>query len=756
MFIALVLAGCRDREPADSIVNSVDLEKRSTFSEHDQMVDTMEKIAEWSTTNHPILGNGDATALILQLRQLVASPRRDREGLNAFLGLHMQLGQAESELGNLDRGIKHYSAALQALEELAATGVAKPEELLEVKYRLAISWMRMAETQNCCLRNSPDSCLLPIRGTGIHTQQENSKKAIQYFSDVLREAPRDSSLFIRSRWLLNIMYMTIDGYPDQVAEQFRIRPDVFESEQPFRKFTNVAGGLGIDTFSLLGGAIVDDFTGDGYLDLVVSNFDLQEQTHFFRNNRDGSFTDTTESANLRGLVGGCNLVQADYDNDGDNDILMLRGAWMGETGRIPNSLLQNDGRGRFTDVTVDAGMGKDNYPSQTAAWADFDNDGDLDVFIGNEHLVGSDFAPCQLFRNDGNGTFTDIAVSAGVTNERFTKAVVWGDYDGDDDPDIYLSNLESDNRLFRNEGDGTFLDVAGELGVAGPQASFPAWFWDFDNDGNLDLFVSSYEWRRGNLAAVVSSYLGLPVEFDRLHLYRGDGNGGFEERAASQNLTRISLPMGANFGDLDNDGFLDFYLGTGYPDYEALMPNVMYRNCGGRGFSDVTTAGGFGHLQKGHGVAFADIDNDGDQDVFQQLGGFLLGDKFYDALFENPGFGNHWMTVRLVGVQSNRSAISARIRIVISEAGQTRSIYKRVNSGGSFGANPLQQSIGLGSASRIDELEIYWPTSKIKQVFRDVGVDQIIEITEGVDHIRRLNLEVTRFQVPPDDGPPSG
>ena len=134
--------------------------------------------------------------------------------------------------------------------------------------------------------------------------------------------------------------------------------------------------------------------------------------------------------------------------------------------------------------------------------------------------------------------------------------------------------------------------------------------------------------------------------------YRGTKDHRFQEVAKEVGLSQITLPMGANFGDLDNDGFLDFYLGTGYPDYEALMPNVMYHNQRGTKFLDVTEKGGFGHLQKGHGIAFADFDNDGDQDVVTQLGGFYRGDKFYDALFENPGFNNRWL-----GDQTDRHTI---------------------------------------------------------------------------------------------------
>ena len=189
--------------------------------------------------------------------------------------------------------------------------------------------------------------------------------------------------------------------------------------------------------------------------------------------------------------------------------------------------------------------------------------------------------------------------------------------------------------------------------------------------------------------------------------------------------------LSGNFGDLDNDGYLDFYVGRGYPGYEALIPNLMCRNRPEGGFADVTTAGGFGHLQKGHGIAFADIDRDGDQDVFLQVGGIFPGDAFGDALFENPGANGNWLKVRLIGVRSNRSATGARIRCEIEDGGQRRSIYRYVGSGGSFGANPLQQMIGVGEAEEVDVLEIFWPTSGWTQVMRNVPVNQGIEIVEA-------------------------
>ncbi len=199
--------------------------------------------------------------------------------------------------------------------------------------------------------------------------------------------------------------------------------------------------------------------------------------------------------------------------------------------------------------------------------------------------------------------------------------------------------------------------------------------------------------------------------------------------------------MGCNFGDLDGDGFLDFYLGTGWPAYEALMPNLVFRNRAGVDFSDVTTAAGLGHLQKGHAVVFADLDNDGDQDVFEQMGGFYSGDRFYDALYENPGFDNHYLTVILAGTRSNRSAIGARLRLVAGKGDESRSLYRHVNSGATFGGNPLRRFFGLGKAEIIERLEVFWPTTGKTQTFTDLPLDRTLRITEGREGYEPIVLE---------------
>jgi hypothetical protein len=208
----------------------------------------------------------------------------------------------------------------------------------------------------------------------------------------------------------------------------------------------------------------------------------------------------------------------------------------------------------------------------------------------------------------------------------------------------------------------------------------------------------------------------------------GDGTFGNVTRLAK--LDHVLMGMGANYGDLDNDGWLDFYVGTGDPDFSTLVPNRMFRNDEGRRFQDVTTSGGFGHIQKGHGVAFADLDHDGDQDVLIKMGGAYPGDNYRTALFANPGHGQRWVAFKLAGVRSNRAAIGARLRVVVKGPGGERSIYRTVSTGGSFGSSPLRQHIGLGMAQSIERLEITWPATGATQIVDNLEMDRIYRVRE--------------------------
>ena len=281
--------------------------------------------------------------------------------------------------------------------------------------------------------------------------------------------------------------------------------------------------------------------------------------------------------------------------------------------------------GTFTDVTAQAGLAEPATSTQTAVWADVDNDGHLDLFIGNEN------GPSQLFRNKGNGTFEDISHAAGVDKISFAKAVAAADYDNDGYVDFYVSNLNGNNFLYHNNHDGTFTDVAAEAGVQKPWQSFPAWFFDYDNDGNPDLFVTSYY---VSTEETLRSYLGLPANAETLKLYRNMGDGTFRDVTAETHLDRVFMPMGSNFGDVDNDGFLDIYLGTRNPSYGSVLPNVLLRNHDGKYFTDVTASSGTGELHKGHGVAFADLGNNGHGDLLEEVGGAVPGDRHAFRLFK--------------------------------------------------------------------------------------------------------------------------
>jgi hypothetical protein len=308
--------------------------------------------------------------------------------------------------------------------------------------------------------------------------------------------------------------------------------------------------------------------------------------------------------------------------------------------------LRNNCDGTFTDVTVSAGLAELSA-SQAAVWADINNDGFLDLFVGNE------MGPSQLFLNNGDGTFKDIAVSAGVAGDgtAYSKGVAAADYDSDGYVDLYVSNNNGRNFLYHNNHDNTFTELAAEAGVTGPGRCFTSWFFDYDNDGLPDLFVTSYF---ASVDDTMRTYLHLPHNATTLKLYRNLGAGVFKDVTRQTDLEKVFMPMGANFGDIDNDGFLDIYMGTGNPSYASLLPSVLLRNHDGEYFVDITASSGTGELHKGHGVAFADLANNGQEDIVFEVGGATPGDSHALRLFRNPGNANDWITVKLVGAKTNR------------------------------------------------------------------------------------------------------
>ena len=274
--------------------------------------------------------------------------------------------------------------------------------------------------------------------------------------------------------------------------------------------------------------------------------------------------------------------------------------------------------------------------------------------------------------------------------------------------------------------------------MSGPDLSFACWFWDFDNDGHLDLYVNDY---RARVAEVLASAMGVKIQgSSRPRLYRNLGRDGFRDVSHEVGLDRAMAPMGANFGDIDNDGYLDIYLGTGDMSYEGLDVNLLFRNVDGFRFDDVTTSSGTGHLQKGHGVSFADYDSDGDLDIFVELGGATPGDRAYNALFQNPVHDREWLKVKLVGTKTNRAALGAKIRVDLKSAdGLSRSIHRTVGNNSSFGGNSLVETFGLLDSKHVVELVVSWPTSRTTQTFHEIAARQTIEIVEGASSYKVLS-----------------
>jgi hypothetical protein len=638
---------------------------------------------------------------------------------------HGALAQLKAYMGDMDSAIREWTIQYQIAQS------SFPDAVTYMQETLGVAYLHKSEMENGVYRDSGSQDIFPPLHPGAHYEkQEDSELAVQYLLQSLDRAPTDLAV----RWLLNVAYMTLGEYPAQVPAKYVIPLSVFESKESVGRFTDVAPAAGLNVFGSAGGLVVDDFDNDGRLDVVTSSQDMCDSMHYFHNNGDGTFADRSVQAGLSNQLGGLNLVAGDYNNDGCMDLLVLRGGWEFPMRR---SLLRNNCDGTFTDVTQESGLGETVTASQTAVWADVDNDGYLDLFIGNEN------APSQLFHNKGNGTFEDIAHAAGVDRTAYTKGVVAADYDNDGFVDFYVSNTMGANFLYHNNHDLTFTEIGKQAGVQTPYYSFATWFFDYDNDGWPDLFVADY---LTSVDEVMRSYLDLPHQAETLKLYHNLHNGAFQDVTAQVGLDKVFMPMGANFGDVDNDGFLDIYLGMGTPSFATLTPHVLLRNKQGKSFVDITASSGTGELHKGHGVAFADLERTGHEDILTETGGAVPSDKHTLRVFQNPGNDNDWINVRLTGVKSNRSAVGAQIKITVeNDGGTARSIYRTVGDTSSFGVNPLEQHLGLGHGARVLSLDVWWPATNTRQRFVQVQKNQFITIREFATEYAKLKRPPARL-----------
>jgi tetratricopeptide (TPR) repeat protein len=530
------------------------------------------------------------------------------------------------------------------------------------------------------------------------------------------------------QWLFTLALDQVKGprppLPDFAlfpVETFKIDP----ANAPLLAFEDIAPKLGIHHLNGNGTAAWGDIDGDGRQDLIVSGSGVFIRV--YRNEGD-KFTDVTDAVGLGKVPSGYSLNLIDYDNDGWPDLYISLNGW---SGPMRNLLFHND-HGKFTDVSKKSGA-DDPGSGFVSLWGDLDNDGWLDLVIANGVL--QEGSTTQIYRNNGNGTFTNVTKAAGLNEPPGWGAIgiALGDYDKDGRLDILINGRDNaPNRLYHNDGNMHFTEVAAKAGVLQPPHNgFVCFLFDYNNDGWPDILTTSLAPWEAAVEGLKKGYApanARSVHPDANRLFRNNGNGTFTDVTFQSKLYYPTGTMGAGVADLDNDGYLDVYIGTGDPQISRLEPNRLFRNNGDGTFADLTNFVGFARPgNKGHGVAFVDIDDDGALDIFAQLGGHYPGDHTYNAFYHNlKAAQNHWLEVELRGVKSNRMAIGAQLTV---KAGGLL-VYREVKGSEGFGSTSMfRQHFGLGANAKVDSVEIRWPSGVTHQ-FTGLDANQIISVKE--------------------------
>ncbi len=668
-----------------------------------------------------------AQALLLwgSILEKIGSPHRSRDAFERALALD-DLGESQRLFAltrltylclspvnvlDLEKAGEYLSAAREAgLPEREAVRLeAMRLECLDQRDDAIATYRRAIEVD-------PEG-VLPRRGlAALLIRSRRTEEARSLLREALDRQFREPA----SLWLLRVSH-DVDGTEPSLESRYRLPERSPTGPTPAFRLTDVGPAMGVNRLDGGRASAWGDFDGDGDLDLATVG--SYRPNALFRN--DGErFVDVAREVGFAPPGDGWGCLAADIDNDGDLDLLVTRSGWFGDE---RNLLYLNDGEGHFEEVGERAGLNQ-KRSSLGAAWADYDLDGDLDLYVANGVGAASDQGSINsLYRNDGTGRFVEVAAELGVADARKSIGTAWGDIDGDGDPDLVVANLGDGCRLYRND-DGRFTDVTAEAQVRASAASYVPFFFDMDADGDLDLFVTSFS----SFVTFASSVQpGSEVnDAERLYLYRNDGKGRFQDVTRRAGLARAFGAMGANWGDLDNDGFPEIYLGNGGPFLERLEPNALFHNRGDGTFQEETRRVGGGHIGKGHGVTFADFDRDGDLDIYAPLGGAYRGDQWENALYRNDGgeAAGHSITIACRGSQTNRFGIGVQLRAFVGE----RVLYREIEGGAAFGSsNPAMAHFGLGIADHIDRLEVLWPAGGTRQVVEDLPADHYIVITEG-------------------------
>jgi tetratricopeptide (TPR) repeat protein len=523
----------------------------------------------------------------------------------------------------------------------------------------------------------------------------------------------------RARAWLWLSAQKTGGYPAEVPEAHRMSVKAGYAPASV-EFEDIAATIGLDKTCAGRGMAVFDYNNDGYLDVAIAA--ASGGCSLYRNNGDGTFSDVSIESGLDRCVNGFVLAVGDYNNDGYQDLFVTSlGFFYGE-----GTLYRNNGDGTFSDVTKQAGIHCWG-PAFAAQWVDYDCDGLLDLFVCNN--MGQVFErrlPNRLFHNNGDGTFTEVCSQVGIHGFWPTIGGAWGDYDNDGYPDLFLSNALGGSQLFRNNRDGTFTDVTRQAGIRDDHCFGGVCFWlDYDNDGWLD--VARLTWSDHEDVIHTLRHGEGPADGRPMRLYRNNRDGTFTRLNREIGLSGCWGTMSGNAGDLDNDGYLDLVLGNGGPRMDRLEPLVLMQNDGRGKFRNVTFSAGLPFTGKSHGTTLADLFGDGRLSILVASGGAYPGDLLTASVYCPKRLPGNYLNVRLVGTKSNRDAIGARIAL---QAGGRRQ-YREVSGGSSFGCLPFEQHFGLGDLTAVDSLEIRWP-SGLRQRLEHLPINGTIRITEGL------------------------